>query len=882
MRMMGPYSIQTIVRRGINLQNDSMMRYVWCLRNRSRKHSSSMVCPISSPPRRSILRSVQFTAGSRGTSVLTVGPRFSISTAKRAFSFGDVEGDDEHWAKPLTEAEIKFREATTDLILGDDDKNSYPIGTISPDFILDVESALLSWANERSATGFDFSLKLLTRLVQEHEAQGQLPVEPANISQREPDTRSVQPYFVRRFLVSRVVDCWRICWRSGVVHMEPSAVFALLEEWKTRGVQIDNRAWTMIIDGMLTRGDAFEAPLLSQWVLDQRMEEAEHNPSLRPDSFLLTSVIRAWAKSGRIEAPEMAEGILDLMHSLYKNGWENSGPNLVSYLATMDAWSRSRRPESTMAMDRLLNQLKESTTPGLEPDSSIYAHVIETWARSRGPSGVQNARKYLQEMIELYESGNDMVVPHSSIFARVIYALAKQGDAQGAEDEYMRLKSLYDESWDPQFKPDEECKKALLAALSRKGSSAKAKYILDEMIDAAVAGDQCMIKRSYFINLLVALTKESNPVTAAEESDQLIRRMVDLARAKFPDLMPDSLTFLKVAQAWSRVRDGKGVEKIESLLRLMKNLRTSTGSSALQPTAKFMEVLVLTLCRSSHPEALRRAETLICEMEQAFSAGDSGMMPSRGIYTNLMQALVRSDEPNHHAVQEIFDKLNILYSQGQKDCRPDVMVYSALMDSFAQRGDAVKVQAIFERMIDEYNHGYEAAKPDMQAFNMIIKAWSFSEQPNRGQNAESALGKLDEFANAVGLSLRPDAYTFVHMIRTWCDSDSEDSAKRAHHYLRNMIEMGFEPSFSIYFNVLRRLLKTGDKQCTLVAAGLVEELVAAVESKRVALPHPRAYRHFLETVGRSSIPGMNQQAQNLLSTLKEGKVPRTLMPSAQR
>jgi hypothetical protein len=864
------FFIRAALRSGENRQNVSMRRCFHCVN----KGPSSVHQPIASPRGKPVLRFGYSTPDSRGF-LAAVGPQFSmIATWRRGLSSVDFAGDDSSEEDPQTKAEIEFRKTITEILLDDD--RVYPIGSISQELILDAESALLSWANERSAAGFDFSLKLLKRLVEEQEAQQQGD-DSGKISIS--DSQRRQPYFIRRFLVSRVVDSWRICWCARIVDMEPSSMLTLLEELQVRGVAIDNRALTMVVDGMLKRGDAFEAPLLAQWVLDQRMEEAEDNPSLRPDSFLLTSVIRAWAKSGRMEAPEMAEGILDLMHDLFHNGWEDSGPNLVSYSATMDAWSRSRRPEAPKAMDRLLAQMKDSTIPGLEPDTFIYTHVINTWARSRSPIGVQKAGDYLAEMIELYESGNDIVVPQASVFARVIYAMAKTGDAQRAEAEYKELKRLYNRTRDPRLKPNEECKKAMLTALSRKGTSKRAQQVLNEMVDAAVAGDDRMPRRSYFIDLLVAWTKEQNPIVAAKESEKTLRQMVDLARMGFPELMPDSLSFFKVAKAWSRVRDAKAEERVESLLRLMERLYQDTGSSALKPSGKFMEVLVLSLCRSSHPDSSNRAESLISDMENAYSAGDSGMKPSRGIYTNLMQALIRNKKTNHNAVQEIFDKLNILYSQGHTGYRPDLMVYSALMDSWAQRGDPIKVQSIFEGMIEDFNRGNDAAKPDMQAFNTILKAWSCSENPNRGQKAELVLRKLPEFGDAAGLGFKPDAFTYVQMIWIWCGSDAEDASEKARFHLRSMIEMGFEPSFSLYCAVLRSLLKKGDKDSTQHAAGLVEDMLVGVQSKKVGAPLPKIYRQFLECVANSSIPGRNQQARNLLSTVPERKVPRVLMPS---
>jgi hypothetical protein len=56
---------------------------------------------------------------------------------------------------------------------------------------------------------------------------------------------------------------------------------------------------------------------------------------MRPYTIFISNVTRAWAKSDRIEAPEMAENLLALMQDLYKNGWEMkmSHPILPIFLA---------------------------------------------------------------------------------------------------------------------------------------------------------------------------------------------------------------------------------------------------------------------------------------------------------------------------------------------------------------------------------------------------------------------------------------------------------------------------------------------------------------------------------------------------------------------
>ena len=762
-----------------------------------------------------------------------------------------------------THSMAEQRESVTASMLNETES---PVGFMTYERRLEAESALLSWTDERSPEGFHNSMTLLVRLIQEQEGQ--------------PLAADGDAYRVRSFLANRVVDCWRICWCGGENVLEPSALLTTLQDLD---VTIDSRALTMVIDAMLKRGNPLETSMVAQWILDQRMEDAYENPEVRPDSFLLTSVIRAWAKSGRIEGPEMAEAILSLMHDLHENGWEDSRPNLISYGAVMDAWNQSRHPDGPHAIDRLLNRMKEMENSELQPDSLIYSLAIDAWSRSGTLHSTKKAHERLNEMIGLSTNGNQRVSPTADNFARVMHAMAKNGDGQQATLLYKQLEDLYKTTGNAHLKPNPECRKALLSALSKRGTSRQATEVLEGLIEDAVARGGIMPRRSYFIDVLVALTKENNPFTAATESEKLLRRMVDLAQSGFPDLMPDSLSFLKVARTWSKCREKVAVSKVAALVELLEDLHERTGSGALKPSASLMEVAVLTLCRSPLPDALERAEAIVSKMEKVYSDGDRTMKPSRGIYTSLMQAWARRDDPrSHFVVQAIFDKLNVLYSQGHKDYRPDVVVCSTLMGSIAQRGDSPKVQLLFDALCDDYRTGNSSEKPDMHTFNMILKAWSYSDNPNRGQKAEAALNRIPEINKLTGLDLKPDAYTFIHMIRIWSGSDLPENAERAEHYLRSMLSNSFDVSFNFGYDVLRLWIQKGDNASTGRASILLEDIIAGIQTNKIRFPNATLYREFLQLVANSKIGGRHIQARKLLLSLPDHKVLRSLMPPDYR
>ena len=754
----------------------------------------------------------------------------------------------------------RIRDSIITEMLGDE---SYPPGLLTPDILLDAEVAIESWVSKRNRDGFEKALALLMRLVQEQEYQ------------ERNEKPSDENYYVRSFLLNQVVDCWRTCWRDGVVDKTPSEMLKLVEELETRGVVPDSRTMTLIVDGIMLRGNLFEAPLMAQWLLDRRMEQAAEDPSRRPDTIFITNVIRSWAKSGRLEAPEMAEGLLQLMHDLYDCGWTDSGPNTITYGSTLEAWYRSRDPKAAKFMEKLLEDMKNSRIEHVVPDRVSYSYVIDGWAQSRASNGPQKANKLLQEMVRLYEAGNDDVAPNAANFSRVMYAFAQRSNLDEVERVFKQLQDLYSQTADPKFKPNDECWKAMLVALAKRGSAAKAQAILDEWVDRAMSEENpnIMPKRTYFVDVLVSWSKNKNSAIACERSQKVLMQMLDLAKSGSPDLMPDSKCFERVIQTWASSRHDSAAINAESLLLCMDQTYKATGKEYVKPTGKAFQLTMLAWSRSDRSGAPGRVEALIHEMEQRYSSGDTNMKPTKGTYTTLMLTWLRSDRQEaHESVQKVFNNLVQRYSEGHEHLRPDLYVYSVLMDSYAERGNAIKTQAIFDSMLEDYGGGNRGAKPDVHAFNKLLKAWAFSRNSDRAQQAESVFQKMADF------NFVPNRQTFNEMITVWSNSPEPNAAETAENYLKQLKELNLEPTLLSYRSTINAWSRSKDHDAPARAGALLEEVLADVKSGKVRLPLYKPYRKFLRSIARSKIPQRNIQAQDLLDNLPAGQVPHSLLP----
>jgi len=120
----------------------------------------------------------------------------------------------------------------------------------------------------------------------------------------------------------------------------------------------------------------------------------------------------------------------------------------------------------------------------------------------------------------------------------------------------------------------------------------------------------------------------------------------------------------------------------------MNRIFQENRDKSLKPTGKSMELALVTWSRSNHPDAPHRAEAILNGMNDRYTAGDIDMRPSRGAFTTVMLSWKRSKRDDAHTkVQLVFDTLVKLYKEGNNDhLRPDLYIYSILMDSWADQG----------------------------------------------------------------------------------------------------------------------------------------------------------------------------------------------------
>ena len=685
------------------------------------------------------------------------------------------------------------------------------------------------------------------------------------------------PYKVRPFLLNQVLDCWRTCWRDQTLDTPPTEMIGIMDDFETRGLYPDNRSYTLIVEGMILRGDPFETPIIAQWLFDRRMELFDESiPETCPDNVFVTTVMRAWAKSGRIEAPEIVNELFEFMESLSEKGWKQARPDSLAYTSCLEAWQRSFRPEACDEMENILEKMKDDRH--VNADRVAYMHVINAWANSKARGSAFKALRLLREMILLYSEGNEHVKPDHTNFSKVMYALIESGHYDEVGDLSDELEELYLKTGDPSFAENAECDKALVIAYAKCNLPYKAQGVLDSLIEEAQFSESTdlMPKRSYFVDVLVSWVRGDHIKNNAEKAHELLFRMIELSKNGHPDLLPDSKCFEKVIQAWAYTKNNTEVGvRAEDVFRSMDRLYKTTGDNKAKPTSRTIELVMTAVSRANQPKASKKVRSLFYEMKRRYAEGDTEMKPGRGAYTILMLALRKSrGRGSSKMVREVFDAMRSGYDSGDLHLRPDLFVYNILIDSLADRGDIVRVKYVMHELLNDYGSGNNAAKPDVRTFNNILRAFSkASTRTDCAFEAEEILHQMES------LGIQANSHTFHEMAFIWSKSAKSNAASRAERYFHQIKDRGRVPSLSAYKAVIEAWTSSDDPRSSGRSEAILNELLEAATSNRFRRPNYAAYRNLLHSIACSSIPGRSNQAAEMLKSLSTTRhVPSELLP----
>ena len=333
------------------------------------------------------------------------------------------------------------------------------------------------------------------------------------------------------------------------------------------------------------------------------MEEDDSDYELCPDVKTYTKVINAIAKSGKADAGEKAEAILNRMIDMND---PSTMPNTFTYTNVIDAYARSaphnsNAPYSAQRLAERMEELRAISPLGpVKPTARAWNSVIGAWADWLGEkmpwgehvgSGAERAESCLDIMDELASAtGNEDVRPNSYNFNSVISAWANDGGGDAAfraEKILERMELLYRQTGQEDVKPRTVTYNAVIDAWAKSGEldgAHRAEMLLDHMMELYETGHNVNAKpnvRSF--NTVLNAWAKSGVFDAPGRALQVLSRMEELANSDWDDVLPDATSFATVINAYARSNSFGKADNAYEVYAHMKELYDSTGNTKLRP-----------------------------------------------------------------------------------------------------------------------------------------------------------------------------------------------------------------------------------------------------------------------------------------------------------
>ena len=190
-----------------------------------------------------------------------------------------------------------------------------------------------------------------------------------------------------------------------------------------------------------------------------------------------------------------------------------------------------------------------------------------------------------------------------------------------------------------------------------------------------------------------------------------------------------------------------------------------------------------------------------------------------------------------HEAEKLLSKMHTLYERGDKDVKPSVVTYGAVIDSHAksaEKGSAARADTLLAHMIQLYQSDpvkHADMLPNTYVFNTVINALSKSREHDAAAKAEEMLVAMSRLHSSGIPNLKPDAFTYTAVIDSWSKSGHRGAASRADQLLDKMEakylagDNDLKPNTFTYNAVICALAKSGEVNAAARAERVLQNMV---------------------------------------------------------
>lgn len=430
---------------------------------------------------------------------------------------------------------------------------------------------------------------------------------------------------------------------------------------------------------------------------------------VKPTSVTYAIAIKAIGNSFAVNAPTLAENMLQHMYNLTKSGAINVPPTVETYNALIMSlssgrpdsnWSRSARAKR--AEHWLVEMIKRANEgePGVAPNIRTWGAVLKAWADSGRPDAGEQAQRVLDLMEDWYERGESSVRPNTICYTTVMNAWAR-GTSTSTWEALKRvngllnhMETLFAETGDLNVRPTKITYISAMDAYSRKYKKAKAAAKAQALVDRMLrlyAQDQGFVRptRIVFNALINAYSKSDDP-SAASQAENIFRWMESQYQAGDEYVKPDEITVCGVLNAWANHAANGGAARAQQILDRIENL--SDEERGFSHSIICYNILIKAWGRSREPGSVQHAATILKHLEdKCLVAADTGdghaIRPDVTTYSSVINCCayyVGDEEGRKEALDvalQTFQKI-----QTDKNCEdgPNMITFGTIFKAIAK------------------------------------------------------------------------------------------------------------------------------------------------------------------------------------------------------
>jgi len=592
--------------------------------------------------------------------------------------------------------------------------------------------------------------------------------------------------------VRAIIYGWRQCKESPLSVRD---ILAKLDDYISYGVYPDIKTYNIIMEAILHKeGPSAVATLID--VIFERIERESQNPhadvSLSAVSY--TTAIHALCESG---TPERAEDLLMNMGVAYKANKLDRPPTASQYTLVLSAWTKHQSGAPQRA-EALLQRMRDSDIPGIQPTKYHFNAVLDTWAKSDDAKAPERAYAVLREMEKLHSAGNVEVKADCWSYSAVIAAYARCDKAADAEAVLLQLLDRYTATQDPDYAPGEIPFRSVIVALSKSGhkdAPRRAEAMLERALSVGISSN------AMFRAAIEAWSKSGNSI-APERVEAILKTMEDLY-ATSGVVKADTPIYTAVVDCFVRAGGIQNARRAEALLDMMLVKFDQTGDQDYLPQSRTFKLVLNAFTKSKHKQITSISMEFLAKMEDLYKGGLDAAKPTEYSYYNVIDCWANSGLPDaeKHA-EALLDKLIAEYMRtGDPDLKPNQALFSLVIKAIAnsREGNIVeKAKGLLSEMRERFR-----LEPDLLVYNNVLYAFSKQSDAAVVKQAleilqEMKRKEIDGYSNAV-----PDAFTYSVILRIVANArDCRGRAILAKELLAEMEGRSLQPAMTNLSTVL--------------------------------------------------------------------------------